>query len=143
MKSFAVLISREMKALSNDAPKPRPEAQPNARRLGFGQLSLVEHALCPLDARTSLQPGLVHRTTFPYSDGLRKRRSAHVEVACPYGLSAHDEFYLWGLLALTLSQDSVDAEFHATPHYCLRQMGLVDAQTRRGGRQYRQFAAAI
>jgi hypothetical protein len=139
----AVLISREMKALSKTAQKTRQTALPASRPFGLGQLSLVEHALCPLDARTSLQPGLVHRTTFPYSDGQRKRRSAHVEVACPHGLSAHDEFYLWGLLALTLSQNSADAEFHATPHYCLRQMGLVDAQTRRGGRQYRQFAAAV
>lgn len=132
-----------MKALSNAARKTGREALQAARQFGIGQLSLVEHALCPLDARISLQPGLVHRAVFPYSDGQRKRQSAQVEVSCPYGLSAHDEFYLWGLLALILSQDSADAEFHATPHYCLRQMGLVDAQTRRGGRQYRQFAAAI
>jgi len=132
-----------MKALSKTVKETRRTALEATRQFGLGQLSIVEHALCPLDARTSLQPGLVHRTTFPYSDGQRKRRSAHVEVACPHGLSAHDEFYLWGLLALTLCQNGEDAEFHATPHYCLRQMGLIDSQTRRGGRQYRQFAAAV
>jgi hypothetical protein len=66
-----------------------------------------------------------------------------VEVSCPRGLSAHDEFYLWGLLALTLGQNLTETELHATPHFCLRQFGLVDAHTKRGGRQYQQFAAAI
>ena len=110
---------------------------------GVGQLTLAEHSLCPLDARTSLQLGLLHRTSFQYSDERRRRKTAHVEVSCPHGLSAHDEFYLWGLLALTLSQPKPGPEFHATPHYCLRQLGLVDANVRRGGRQYQQFAAAI
>jgi len=110
---------------------------------GVGQLTLAEHSLCPLDARASLQPGLLHRTSFQYSDSKRRRKTAHVEVSCPLGLSAHDEFYLWGLLALTLSQPQPEPEFHATPHYCLRQLGLIDANVRRGGRQYQQFAAAI
>jgi|GEM_PF-393638 len=121
-------------------PKPRNKA---ATSHGLGQLTLVEHSLCPLDARASLQRGLLHRTTFQYSDANRRRRTAKVEVSCPQGLSAHDEFYLWGLLALTLSQPQPEAEFHATPHYCLRQLGLVDANARRGGRQYQQFAAAV
>ncbi len=90
-----------------------------------------------------MQPGLRHETTFHFSDARRRRRTARVEVSCPQGLSAHDEFYLWGLLALTLSQPNPETEFHATPHYCLRQLGLVDADARRGGRQYQQFAAAI
>jgi hypothetical protein len=110
---------------------------------GIGQLTLVEHSLCPLDARTSLQPGLRHRSSFQYSDAQRRRKTAIVEVSCPQGLSAHDEFYLWGLLALTLNQPQSIPEFHATPHYCLRQLGLVDTNARRGGRQYQQFAAAI
>jgi len=53
------------------------------------------------------------------------------------------QFYLWGLLALTFSQPQPDIEFHATPHYCLRQLGVIDQHARRGGRQYRQFAAAL
>ncbi len=110
---------------------------------GVGQLSLVEHSLCPLDTRASLQPGLRHASTFQYSDAKRRRRTAHVEISCPHGLSAHDEYYLWGLLALALSQPTLDNEFHATPHYCLRQLGLIDVRSRRGGRQYQQFSAAV
>jgi hypothetical protein len=59
------------------------------------------------------------------------------------GLSANDEFYLWGLLALAFSQPQPEIEFHATPHYCLRQLGVIDQHDRRGGRQYRQFSAAL
>jgi hypothetical protein len=46
-------------------------------------------------------------------------------------------------LALTLRQPASESEFHATPHYCLSQLGLIDARTRRGGRQYQQFREAI
>ena len=125
--------------------RPRTSAarKRSANHHGVGQLTLAEHSLCPLDARASLQPGLLHRTSFQYSDAQRRRKTALVEISCPQGLSAHDEFYLWGLLALTLSQPQPEPEFHATPHYCLRQLGLVDANVRRGGRQYQQFAAAI
>lgn len=132
-----------MKAQTNANSSTNRESRDAVRLPGVGQLSLVEHALCPLDTRASLQPGLIHESHFRYSDGQRRRRTARVEISCPRGLSAHDEFYLWGLLALTLSQPQPDAEFHATPHYCLRQLGLVDARVRRGGRQYQQFAAAI
>jgi hypothetical protein len=109
----------------------------------MGQLSLVEHALCPLDARISLRPNLVHETEYRFLNRSRHWETAHVRVFCPLGLSAQDELYLWGLLALTLRQPEPLAEFHATPHFCLRQFGLIDADSRRGGRQYQQFQAAI
>ena len=112
-------------------------------RSGVGQLSMVEHALCPLDSQVSMRPGLEHKTAFQFTDHQRRRRTALVEVSCPRGLSANDEFYLWGLLALTLSQPQPEPEFHATPHFCLRALGLIDSRKRRGGRQYEQFAAAI
>lgn len=111
--------------------------------IGMGQLSLVEHALCPLDSGHSLRPRLVHECEYRYSDKRGSRRTARVRVTCPLGLSAQDEFYLWGLLALTFSQPAPQVEFHATPHYCLKQLGVIDAGGRRGGRQYRQFAAAL
>ncbi len=114
-----------------------------SRRTGRGQLTLVEHALCPLDSRSSLVPNLVYDTCFSFTDKVRCRRQATVRVYGPHGLSAHDEFYLWGLLALTLAQDSPDPEFHATPHYCLRQLGILDQRTNRGGQQYLQFAKAV
>jgi hypothetical protein len=110
---------------------------------GVGQLTLVEHALCPLDSRISLVPNLLHETAFDFTDKNRRRRSGKVKVYCPRGLSAQDEFYLWGLLALTLSDPDTDGELHATRHYCLRQLGVIDTNSRRGGRQYERFRSAI
>lgn len=110
---------------------------------GHGQLTLVEHALCPLDPETSLTENLVHTTRYHFTDANRHLQTAHARVFCPLGLSAHDELFLWGLLSITLSQPESEPEFHATPHYCLRQLGLIDQHARRGGRQYQQFADSL
>lgn len=109
----------------------------------MGQLTLVEHSLCPLDPQVSLVENLVHESAFYFTDGSRHLRQAHARVISPSGLSASDEFYLWGLLAITFAQPESDGNLHATPHYCLRQLGVVDQHTRRGGQQYRQFEKAI
>ena len=61
---------------------------------------------------------------------IAKRRA---RIISPSGLSASDEFYLWGLLALTFAQPQADANLFATPHYCLRQLGVIDQHARRGG----------
>jgi hypothetical protein len=116
-----------------------------SRKLGQGltQLSLVEHALCPLDAEASLRPNLVHTTEYFYTDRRRQRRKATVRVIAPDGLSAYDELYLWGLLALNFAQPEPAIEFHATPHYCLRQLGLIDPLLHRGGKTYELFRSAI
>lgn len=110
---------------------------------GLSQLSLVEHALCPLDAEASLRPNLVHASEYFYTDRGGQRRKATARVLCPEGLSAYDELYLWGLLALTFSQQEPATEFLATPHYCLRQLGLIDESLHRGGKTYDLFRAAI
>lgn len=110
---------------------------------GLGQLSLVEHALCPLDVRTSLKPNLRYHAHYQFTDSSRRRRTAQADVIAPLGLSATDEYYLWGLLALTFAQPTPEPEFAATPHYCLRQLGVIDSGSRRGGRQYRQFAQSL
>ena len=110
---------------------------------GVGQLSLVEHALCPLSARAEATAGRIHESHYRYTNAAGERRTAQVRVICPLGLTTTDEFYLWGLLALTLSQPEPIAEFHVTPHYCLRQLGLIDQHGRRGGRQYQQFARSL
>jgi len=115
-------------------------ARPDA---GVGQLSLVEHALCPLDARASLRENLMFDTSYFFTDSSHHQREARATVFCPLGLSANDEFYLWGLLALTFAQPEPDAELYATPHYVLRQLGVIDTDARRGGRQYDQFREAI
>ncbi|HBE69093.1 MAG TPA: hypothetical protein DDW52_13165 [Planctomycetaceae bacterium] len=111
--------------------------------VGMGELSIVEHALCPLDARTSLAGSLVHFNEYFYTDRNRHKRKAQVRVNAPLGLSASDEFYLWGLLALTCCQHKPTAELFATPHYCLRQLGCIDQHSKRGGRQYRRFAESL
>ena len=136
---------------------PKPRANPTRllstgpirpSSAGLGQLTLVEHALCPLDAGQSLRENLVFETGYYYADKNRHQRKAAVKVTCPGGLSPSDEFYLWGLLALTFaaahhSGGEADSEFHATPHYCLRRLGLIDQHGSRGGRQYQQFADAL
>src|SRR5690606_4606420 len=102
--------------------------------------------LCPLDTSASLSRGLTHRSEFYYLDPNRHRRKATAEVICPLGLSPADEFYLWGLVALTLSQPEPGIDFYATPHYCLTELGVGDrraGQGARGGKNYALFRQAI
>ena len=115
--------------------------RPSKRSIGVGQLSLVEHALCPLASSTT--ENLIHSAGYRYSTSDRKRKTANVRVFAPLGLAPADELYLWGLLNLTISQRETDASLTATPHWCLKQMGMIDAKTRRGGRQYQRFSHAI
>ena len=110
---------------------------------GIGQLTLVEHALCPVDYRTGLVENLVFHTSYPYKSTQGRWQRAKARVICPAGLSPHDEFFLWGLLALTLEQPDSNAELLATPHYCLRQLGLTGDGMRVGGRQYQDFRSSI
>ena len=112
-------------------------------RLGLGQLTLVEHALCAADPKRSLSYNYEHKVTYAFFDKQHRRQQAHAHVWCPAGLSPHDEFYLWGLLALTLAQPQTDGQLLATPHFCLRRLGVIDQHSKRGGRQYRQFAHVL
>ena len=124
-------------------PTRQPFRRPGTTYLGHAQLSLVEHALCPIDAGASLDRPYVHETRYWYSDRNRHRKEARVRVTCPDGLSPADEFYLWGLLSLTFSQPHPTADFYATPYYCLRRLGLIDASTNRGRKNYDLFRNAI
>ena len=114
----------------------------NSLGSGRAQLSLVEHALCPLDAAASFRTGGIHIVHYAFSDAQRVRKTANATVACPFGLSANDELYLYGLLALTFAQPEPSADFYATPHYCLRRLGIVNPHTEAGNR-YAVFRAAI
>lgn len=100
---------------------------------GITQLNLVEHALCPL---TGLQPGQTHESEFYYSKN-RERQKATIRVIAPVGLKPSDEFYLWGLLALTFAQQDATTEFLASPYYCLKELGLPW-----GGKQAQNFEDA-
>lgn len=106
------------------------------------QLTLVEHALCPLDTSVSLQPNLIHKSTFSYSDRHRNRRTGHARIGATHGMSPHDELYLWGLLAIAFSQPEPTADFYATPYYCLRHIGKITA-AKRGERDFLLFRNAI
>ncbi|NLE39992.1 MAG: hypothetical protein GX621_18395, partial [Pirellulaceae bacterium] len=111
--------------------------------LGHAQLSLVEHALCPLDIARLGFP-FTHETEYEFSDHNRHRRTASVRVVCPDGLSPTDELYLWGLLSLTFSQPKPSTDFYATPYYCLRQLSCIDPKaSRSGGKNYALFRQAI
>ncbi len=140
---FAVrrcVIDRSMTAAAH---RHVPSQSQTTNPQGAGQLSLIEHALCPLAVQPVAASGWVHESQYRYTDQAGQRRTALVRVICPLGLTPTDEFYLWGLLALTLSQREPAAEFHATPHYCLRQLGIIDQHARRGGRQYAQFIQSL
>lgn len=121
-------------------------SMPTRHTSGRAQLTLVEHALCPLDTSVALSEGLTHRSEFFYLDENRHQQKATAKVVCPFGLSPGDEFYLWGLVALTLSQAEPSVEFYATPHYCLSELGVIDkgaGQGSRGGKNYLLFREAI
>jgi hypothetical protein len=90
----------------------------------------------------SLQPGFIHETTYQYTDRHRNRRNARVRVGGLDGMSAHDEVYLWGLLALAVRQPRPKADLFATPYYCLRQLGMITSD-KRGGRDYQLFRDAL
>lgn len=115
---------------------------PTGKGSGLAQQTLVEHAMCPLDASQSLQPGSLHTVQYQFTDRNRNRKTATANIACPFGMSPHDELFLYGLLALTFSQAEPSSDFIATPHWCLRQLGIVDADQEQGAR-YRLFRDAI
>jgi hypothetical protein len=133
---------------SSEAPDhrfPRPFNPPGGGP-GRAQLTLVEHSLCPLDTSVGLREGLIHYSEFLYQDSNRHLKRATVKIVCPLGLSPVDEFYLWGLIALTLSQSDPTVEFYATPHYCLGELGLIPrgkGQGGKGGRNYALFRQSI
>ena len=120
-----------------------PVRKSKAKSNGVGQLSLVEHALCPLDSRKSLEVGQVFKTGFFYTNGKRQRKRSNVEIFTPLGLSAVDEFNLWGMLALTLANKESDGNLFATRYYILSQLGIIDGGGRRGGRQYAELTASL
>ena len=81
----------------------------SALRSAVGQLTLIEHCLCPLDARKSLSENFVHETSYAFSkDG--KRQQASVRVSCPGGLTAEDEFYSVGSVVTDAVAAQADGE---------------------------------
>jgi hypothetical protein len=139
------MVVQTKKTLEFEGMQSGPQTKNKLSRgwTGLAQLSLVEHSLCPLDPDASLVDNLVHQSSYFFTDKHKHVREATARIVSPAGLSTSDEFYLWGLLALTFAQPEVDSELHATPHYCLRQLGVIDHHSRRGGVQYQQFEKTI
>lgn len=106
------------------------------------QLSIVEHALCPLDLRHALSRGLTFSTGFNYTDKHRNRKRAQVQVAAVHGLSASDDLYLWGLLGLAFAQPEPSPDFQATPYWCLKQLGIIHPG-KKGSEEFRMFREAL
>ena len=106
------------------------------------QLSILEHALCPLDSRISLKPAFAYRTSFNYTDPNRNRKQATVDVGAVHGISATDELCLWGLLGLALSQSEPGSDFQATPFWCLNQLGMIN-DAKSGGEEFRLFRESL
>jgi hypothetical protein len=129
-----------MTALAPPPARPSRWRASANKRSGLAQLSIIEHALCSLDPALSLVGGYQHTTGYFYTDANR-RRFAKVSVSAALGLSSRDEYFLWGLLALTFNQPQPSIEFLATPHYCLRKLGCLGQ--RWGGKNYADFRATI
>lgn len=120
-------------------------AKDNSGRItwGLGQLTIVEHALCPLSISTGSSNKLVHESRFQFVDRDRRRQTATATIAAPFGLLPNDELFLWGLLGLTFAQAEPSTELFATPHFILRRLGCIDAASDRGGSAYRAFRESL
>jgi len=104
----------------------------------MSELSLVEHALCPLDSVKSLSGPLRHHASYWYFDRRRNRKKATAVVKAVDGLSAYDEFYLWGILGLVFAQPEPSVNFYATRNFILRQLGVVV-----GGENYQLLESSL
>lgn len=123
-------------------PKRLDSSATTPARHGIAQLTLVEHSLCPLHSSGIGEVSRTHVSRFAYRDPSGRKQTGTARVYCPKGLLPSDEFFLWGLLALTCSQPKLEPEFHATPHYCLRELGVIDTDSR-GGKNYQLFRQAL
>lgn len=136
--SFAGQLHRSRRRFAHDAD----------RRCGLAQLSLLETALCPLDAK-AVAGGFIHEAKYFYtpraaSDGETARRgTANVKISAPLGLLPNDEYNLWGLLAITFASRDPKPRLMATPHWCLRQLGVLRPGTVKGGSQYATFRESL
>jgi hypothetical protein len=117
-------------------PKKNGSRLPGMQRAGRAQLSILETALWPLDFASIKSP--LFESTFAYSMDDKTRREATVKVRSVQPLHPTDEFFLWGLLGLTLEQGSDDNTLLATPYWMLRKLGMPI-----GGMQYLQLRQAL
>src|SRR5438132_343089 len=86
---------------------------PGIEREGIAQLSLLETALWPL--KGGQLAGSMFDTVYSFQSKNEKHR-AMVSVYAPLGMQSIDEYVLWGLLGLSLSQAEREPALLATPY---------------------------
>ena len=85
---------------------------PGNEREAIAQLSLLETALWPLQG--GQREASTFDTTYSFKAG-NKQQAARVTVYAPHGLQSEDEYVLWGLLGISLSQPNAEPTLLATP----------------------------
>lgn len=135
--------ARHRPFVSIGRPTKRTTLSASSLHHGLGQLTLVEHALCPLSQRDLCERPLSYQSCFqfPLPDG--KRGTATATVAAAFGLQPKDEFFLWGLLALTFASQEPSPELHASPYAILKSLGCINESSDRGGSAFRTFRRSL
>lgn len=108
---------------------------PGIEREGIAQLSLLETALWPLQG--GQRESSTFDTTYTFQTA-GEQRSSRVTVYAPLGLQSIDEYVLWGLLGISLSQRDSSATLLATPYWIIKRLGMA-----LGGFQYEQLRASL
>lgn len=94
---------------------------------GVSQLTFAEHALSPLTAS-----GPFEREAEYYYSQHGKRQLGKANITAIRGYHPRDDFILWGLLALTLSQPEGEPNLYASARYMLKRLGMSEGGERVG-----------
>lgn len=108
---------------------------PGIEREGIAQLSVLETALWPL--RGGNVSSSLFKTAYEFSVH-SQRRTAEVTVYSPEGLQSIDEYFLWGLLGISLSRPEPEPMLLATPYWIMNRLGMPT-----GGSQYHQLRTSL
>ena len=113
----------------------RPNNTRKKRQAARTQLTLVEHALCPL-----IPPDgpFTHRAEYYYFKN-RNRKRAQATIVCPEGLKPEDEYYLNSLLGLIFAASEPNLNFYASASYLLNALGIQKV----GGKSVRLLRDSI
>ena len=87
----------------------------NSRFAARAQLTLVEHALCPIDAPSG---AFTHEAEYYYFKN-RSRKVGRAIVDCPRGMKPEDDLYLYGVLGEVFSHAEPNLNLYASASYLL------------------------
>ncbi len=119
----------------NGTTKKNRYRLPGIEREAIAQLSLLETALWPLQGGERTTATFDTEYSFKAGD---KQQAAQVTVYAPRGLQSEDEYVLWGLLGITLSQPNAEPTLLATPYWLIKRLGMS-----MGGYQYDQLRRSL